>query len=190
MDFKVNADERGEGERKGEGRRKGEGVAGAPPFPSPRTGASTEAARPCRGRLACPRAGAVLEGNRLFEGEWKAKVALAAGAGDKRKAARAFVSGRSGSRSACRSGVGVVARKLPACFEFAHSSFLSDESSGRGKAGAAWGCRPTEHPLPTPAGNPAVFQLAAFRIRSAFRKSRRLGPGRLAMTRSALADAH
>ncbi len=24
-----------------------------------------------------------------------------------------------------------------------------------GKEGAAWGCRPTEHPLPTPAGNPA-----------------------------------
>ena len=27
--------------------------------------------------------------------------------------------------------------------------------SGQGKAGAAWGCRPTEHPLPTPADNPA-----------------------------------
>ena len=38
----------------------------------------------------------------------------------------------------------------------AHTSFLSGESSRQGKAGAAWGCRPTEHPLPTPAGNPAV----------------------------------
>ena len=53
--------------------------------------------------------------------------------------------------------------RLPACFEFAHTSFLSGESSGQGKAGAAWGCRPTEHPLPTPAGNPALFLLAAFR---------------------------
>ena len=35
------------------------------------------------------------------------------------------------------------------------SSLFEDESSGLGKAGAAWGCRPTEHPLPSPAGNPA-----------------------------------
>ena len=41
MDFKVNADERGEGERKGEGRRKGEGMDGAPPFPSPRGGSES-----------------------------------------------------------------------------------------------------------------------------------------------------
>ena len=37
---------------------------------------------------------------------------------------------------------------LPECFEYAHTSFLIGESSRRGKAGAAWGCRPTEHPLP------------------------------------------
>ena len=35
------------------------------------------------------------------------------------------------------------------------SSLFEAESSRQGKAGAAWGCRPTEHPLPTPAGNPA-----------------------------------
>jgi hypothetical protein len=39
-----------------------------------------------------PEAGAVLEGNCPFEGEWQAKAALAAGAMDKRKAARALES--------------------------------------------------------------------------------------------------
>ena len=33
--------------------------------------------------------------------------------------------------------------------------FLQSVLPPAGKAGAAWGCRPTEHPLPTPAGNPA-----------------------------------
>ena len=50
----------------------------APPSESPGE-ERPEAARPCRGRLACPRAGAVLEGKRPFEGARKAKVALAAG---------------------------------------------------------------------------------------------------------------
>ncbi len=54
-----------------------------------------------------------------------------------------------------RRALGVLAVSLP--------YFSSGESSRQGKAGAAWGCRPTEHPLPTPAGNPAIFLLAAFR---------------------------
>ena len=65
-------------------------------------------------------------------------------------------SGRSGSRSACRGGVGVGTRKLPTCFEFAHSFFLSDESSGQGKAGALWGTEfPLLRPLPSPRTTPS-----------------------------------
>ena len=45
--------------------------------------------------------------------------------------------------------------KTPGLLASSQPYFLSGESSRRGKAGAAWGCRPTEHPLPTPAGNPA-----------------------------------
>ena len=56
-----------------------------------------------------------------------------------RKAARAWESGRG--------ALGLLGGSQP--------YFSSGESSRRGKAGAAWGCRPTEHPLPTPAGNPA-----------------------------------
>ena len=47
------------------------------------------------------------------------------------------------------------------------------------------GLRPLLRPLASPRSTPLVFQLAAFRIRSAFRKSRRLGSGRLAILRHA-----
>ena len=46
-------------------------------------------------------------------------------------------------------------RDAPGLLAGSQPYFSSGESSRRGKAGAAWGCRPTEHPLPTPAGNPA-----------------------------------
>ena len=48
--------------------------------------------------------------------------------------------------------------------------------SGQGKAGAAWGCRPTEHPLPTPAGNPAGSRICSdlALARSIFRENRRV----------------
>ena len=49
------------------------------------------------------------------------------------------------------------------------------------------GLRPLLRPLASPRSTPLVFQLAAFRIRSAFRKSRRLGSGRLAILRHAWA---
>ena len=48
--------------------------------------------------------------------------------------------------------------------------------SGQGKAGATWGCRPTEHPLPTPAGNPAGSRICSdlALARSIFRENRRV----------------
>ena len=53
-----------------------------------------------------------------------------------------------------------LGRDAPGGFPEASISFSSGEHSVQGKAGAAWGCRPTEHPLPTPAGNPASSHLA------------------------------
>ncbi len=50
--------------------------------------------------------------------------------------------------------VGVVLARSPACLATTFAFFKSVLPPA-GKAGAAWGCRPTEHPLPTPAGNPA-----------------------------------
>ena len=54
-------------------------------------GLSEQRALP-KGRLPFPGAGAADKGNCPFEGEEQAKAALAAGAGDKRKAARAWES--------------------------------------------------------------------------------------------------
>ena len=48
----------------------------------------------------------------------------------------------------------VLLARSPACLATAFCLFKSVLPPA-GKAGAAWGCRPTEHPLPTPAGNPA-----------------------------------
>ena len=54
---------------------------------------------PCRRAASISEAGADIEGNCPFEGVCKAEAALAAGAGDKRKAARAFC--RAATLSAC-----------------------------------------------------------------------------------------
>ena len=169
------------------GGERGRGLENSP-FRTP-DGSASWGGSPLQRGVDCPGVGAHLEGSRPFEGARKAKVALAAGAGDKEGRVRW------GSRSArlpeCLPGRrwGRGAR-LPACFEFAHTSFLSDESSGRGKAGAAWGWPPHGAPPSNPRRQPRCVSARRFPTRSAFRKSRRFGSGRLAMTRSALADAH
>ena len=107
-------------------------------------------------------AGEALEGNCPFEGACKAKAALAAGAGDKRKAARSLESGLVGSRPACRSGVWVVSCGLSACLPEVSLTFLVVSLPDRGRRVLLGAGRPTEHPLPSPAGNPAGLPARRF----------------------------
>ena len=67
---------------------------------------------------------------------------------------------------------------LPACFEYAHTFFLSGESSRQGKAGALWETAfPLLRPLPSPRTTPSFPVVSTRRIppRSAFEKSLRVG---------------
>ena len=107
------------------------------PFPNPGVGVY-RSAPPCRRERDAPGAGVLAEGNCPFEGAYKAKAALAA---------------ELEVRKDCKSLMSWLG--APGLLTEASSAFSSGEHSVQGKAGAAWGCRPTEHPLPSPAGNPA-----------------------------------
>ena len=85
-------------------------------MPSP-GGSDSRSTLLCRRAASMPDAGAAFEGNCPFEGECKAKAALAAGAGDKRKAARAF----------CRNAT------LPECLPKANLSCLKMSPPGGGR---------------------------------------------------------
>ena len=93
--------------------------------------------------------------------------------------------GFGGGPSACSPGRRLSRdATLPAFLPQVSLTFLvvSLPDGGRGDV---MGLRPLRSPLPTPRSTPLGSQLAAFRIRSAFGKSRRLGSGRLAILRLA-----
>ena len=144
-------------------------------------GAGIEAPLSAGGRLSCP-GGSRLSKRRVlskggrrmppggsgyrrespFQGMGVRKISGAGGVGESR------------SRIACRSGGRGRSAEAPGVLR--GSALLSSRPapSGQGKAGAAWGCRPTEHPLPSPAGNPAGSRicLGLALARSVFGKNR------------------
>ena len=137
-----------------------------PPFPSPRGGRESRSDSPLQ-RAACMPAGR----DRFSKGS-----ALSRERGRRRSRLRRElgISGRPPepwSRGAEALGViggsgvfgGVVARGSLRALSSLIRTFLVMSPPDRGRRVLLGAGRPTEHPLPTPAGNPAVFLLAAFR---------------------------